>query len=245
MWWQRRKAIFLFARSVVKLSKQSNELTGDIDHSIPEYPSYNPLDYTRCQICPKFDYLQELAKKKGKEINEVVFIEHFPPTKMVNGPHTTVFVQPDQKLMLVGEAPGAMEERKLRPFIGKSGTILKNAVVRLLDGHVIRILISNVVKCRCIGQPDLPTVEACKGGLAKEVDLFNPDLIIGLGRTAMHVLTGKGYEHMLKHNRNKAFTYRGCDVRITYHPAAALRHTSYRISMNQDLRRYLDEYFKR
>ena len=98
--------------------------------------------------------------------------------------------------MLVGEAPGAMEERRLEPFVGKSGTIMRNAVKRLLDeiNKVPRILITNVVKCRCIGPPTVPIIDACKGALTREVDLFVPDLIIAMGNTAFHALTDKGYK---------------------------------------------------
>lgn len=181
----------------------------------------------------------ELAKKHDKKPEDVVYLEHFPAEYKGEG----------LKIMLVGEAPGGTEAFKLRPFIGKSGNLLRGTLKRI--GYVRdkppinRLLITNAVKCRCVGPPDMEVLRCCSASLAKEADLFAPDLIIGLGRTAFHALTGKGWEHTLGPHRRVIFNFRGFPVRLTYHPAAAFHHIHYRIELNRDLKKYLEELYVR
>lgn len=191
---------------------------------IPEFPSYEITQHTQCKYCSKN------ANRK------CVFIEHFP----------VMYQDPDAlKIMLVGEAPGNTEMNKCRPFIGRSGKLLRGTLTRIgyirKEKPIYRILITNAVKCRVIGRPDAEVMRYCSGALAREADLYSPDLIIGLGRTAFHALTGKGWEYTLRPHRKTTFDYRGFPVRLTYHPAAAFHHINYRIDLNRDLKKYLEE----
>ena len=200
---------------------------------IPEYPSYKILEHTKCEYCVKYPSLVEHAVEKGIKVDDAVFIEHFPP-EYTNG---------SKKVMLVGESPGRREMIYHRPFIGRSGQLLRRALTSLgyvrKEPPIVRLLITNTVKCPCVGSPHVEIMQHCSGALAKEADLFVPDLIIGLGKTAFHALTGKGREYILGDNRKKHYEYRGLPVRLTYHPAAALKHTNYKICFYQDLREYL------
>ena len=189
----------------------------------PEYPTYKILDHTDCSGCPKED------------TRSCVFFEHSPVGKQ--NENTT-------KVMFVGEAPGATEMRQCKPFVGRSGSLFRKAFVALVKDFPdtsFKLLITNTVKCRCVGPPDIEIVNRCAGALAKEADIFAPHLIIGLGKTSFHALSGRGFEHYLGENRGKIFEYRGYPVRVTYHPAAALRHTNYRVLMMRDLQKYLRE----
>jgi len=200
---------------------------------IPEYPSYQILKYTKCEYCPKYPSLVEHAHEKGIKLGKAVFIEHFPPE----------YTDGSKKIMLVGESPGKWEMVHHRPFIGRSGQLLRRALASLgyvrKEPPIIRLLITNSVKCPCVGPPHVNVSYCCAGALAKEADLFVPDLIIGMGKTAFHALTGKGVEYLLGENRKKHFKFRGFTVRLTYHPAAALKNINYKISFYQDLREYL------
>lgn len=203
---------------------------------IPEYPSYKILDHTSCDFCPQLSVLKAVEKKLGEEEkHKAVFLEHFPPE--YKGDEET------KRIALVGESPGRQEMVHYKPFIGRSGQILRQALNALgyvrKEPPIIRLLITNSVKCRCVLTPSVEAVRSCSGALRTEIDSFIPDLIIALGKTAFHALTDKGLEHLLGENRRKTFEYRGFPVRITYHPAAALRHTNYRICLYQDLRKYL------
>ena len=203
---------------------------------IPEYPSYRILDHTKCVDCPQMKVLKaNQAKLNDDDKDSAVFIEHFPPE--FKGDSTT------KRIAMVGESPGRRETLLLKPFVGKSGQLLRKALLQLgyvrSEPPVIRLLITNSVKCRCVLTPSVEAVRSCSGALSTEIDSFTPDLIIALGKTAFHALTDKGLEHLLGENRRKTFIYRGFPVRLTYHPAAALRHTNYRILLYQDLKKYL------
>lgn len=205
-------------------------------NKIPEFPAYNILKYTKCKYCSKYAGLSQLAKDRGMTPDKLVFIEHYP----------SMYKSPDAlKIMLVGESPGVMEMRKFRPFIGRSGILLRGTLKRIgyirTEPPIYRILITNTVKCPCVGPPEAEVMRYCAGALAREADLFSPDLIIGLGRTAFHALTGKGWEYTLGPHRRATFEFRGFPVRLTYHPAAALHHINYRIDLNRDLKKYLEE----
>ena len=95
----------------------------------------------------------------------------------------------DSRVVLVGEGPGENEDIQGRPFVGKSGKILENAMA---DAGFTRddVLITNTVKCRPPGNrdPRPEEMEACRPFLLS--DLAGRKLIVGLGRSSIKDLTG-------------------------------------------------------
>lgn len=92
-------------------------------------------------------------------------------------------------VMVVGEAPGANEDKKGVPFVGASGKILREELLNL-PGTVV---ITNVVKCRPPDNRDPHVAEkkACRPFLDEEVKHYNPDLILLVGRHAASSFLGK------------------------------------------------------
>src|SRR5262245_9310661 len=95
------------------------------------------------------------------------------------------------KVMLVGEAPGAEEEKLGRPFVGSAGRILDRA---LGEAGLSRsdVVISNLVRCR---PPDNRTphkdeAAACLPYLLEDIETYRPRLIVCLGGAALDGLTG-------------------------------------------------------
>ena len=90
------------------------------------------------------------------------------------------------EIMLIGEGPGASEDKQGRPFVGASGRFLNEL---LAQAGVTRedVWITNVVKCRPPGNRDpLPEeITACAGYLDRQIALINPKVIITLGRFSM------------------------------------------------------------
>ena len=84
--------------------------------------------------------------------------------------------------LIIGEAPGANEDKKGKPFVGASGKILRKEL-HTLPGTVI---ITNTVKCRPPENrnPKKEEKDACNPFLKKEIDHYNPDYIILVGRIA-------------------------------------------------------------
>jgi uracil-DNA glycosylase len=129
---------------------------------------------------------------------------------------------PNARLMLVGEAPGAQEDRNGRPFVGKAGQLLDDL---LADVGIDRsaTAIANVVKCRPPGNRPPTVMEArrCSGWLDRQVDLVDPALVVTLGATALRWALGGGKR--LADARQSVHDWRGRQLLATYHPSAAIR----------------------
>lgn len=131
------------------------------------------------------------------------------------------------EVMLIGEAPGYYEQVQRRPFVGRSGQLLRQTLVNIgLPPE--SVYISNIVKARPPDNRDpLPEeIEAYRPYLNLEIELINPKLIVTLGRFSMakflpdvRVSQVHGRLHKLLWQDKPRF------VLPMYHPAAALRST--------------------
>ncbi|MHC3438101.1 uracil-DNA glycosylase [Natrialbaceae archaeon A-gly3] len=96
----------------------------------------------------------------------------------------------DADLLFVGEGPGANEDSQGEPFVGRSGSVLDDALLAVgLERSAVRI--TNCVRCRPPENRD-PTgeeLEACRGYLEREIELVDPDVIVTLGKVpSQHLL---------------------------------------------------------
>jgi len=141
----------------------------------------------------------------------------------------------EAKIMFVGEAPGFHEDRQGRPFVGQAGSLLRE----LLHGIGLNrddVLITNIVKCRPPENrdPHPGEIAACQPYLDHQLRLFNPRLVVTLGRHSM----GKFFPGQMIskiHGQPKR-----ADGRIyypLYHPAAVLRSDKLRPQMDKDFQR--------
>jgi len=143
---------------------------------------------------------------------------------------------PDASLLLVGEAPGAEEDKRGEPFIGRAGKLLDKILSAINRSREKDVYICNVLKCRPPNNRDpiRSEVEKCEPYLLHQIRLINPRLIVALGRVAGQTLLN--VDKSLKTLRNTFHDYNGTPLMVTYHPAALLR--------NQDLKRFAWEDFK-
>ena len=139
-------------------------------------------------------------------------------------------------LMLVGEAPGEIEDLKGKPFIGKAGRLLDNILKAINRNRSEGVYIANIVKCRPPDNRDplQSEVQECEPYLINQINIINPKLIVALGKIAAKNLIQQ--DVALEEMRNKTHNYNGIPLRITYHPAALLR--------NPDLKKDTWEDFK-
>lgn len=131
------------------------------------------------------------------------------------------------EVMLIGEAPGYYEHVQRRPFVGRSGQLLRKTLTEVgLPPE--QVYISNIVKARPPDNRDpLPEeIDAFRPYLNREIELINPKLIITLGRFSMakflpdaRVSQVHGRLHKVMWQDKLQF------VLPMYHPAAALRST--------------------
>jgi DNA polymerase len=126
------------------------------------------------------------------------------------------------RFVLVGEAPGATEDRTGRPFVGRSGALLDLLLAEAgLDRGEGAVL--NVVKCRPPGNrtPKRVEVARCSGWLRRQLDLLDPPVVVALGLSSAKWFLGP--RTVLGEARGRPHTVDGRAVWVTYHPSAAIR----------------------
>jgi DNA polymerase len=126
------------------------------------------------------------------------------------------------RLALVGEAPGAEEDRAGRPFVGRAGRLLDELLAGAgLDRGAVAVL--NVLQCRPPGNRTPTSTEAarCRGWLDRKLEFVGPELIVTLGLSAAVAFLGRGIR--LAAVRGTVHEAAGRRVLPTYHPSAAIR----------------------
>ncbi len=138
----------------------------------------------------------------------------------------TVFGVGDRqaRLLLIGEAPGADEDARGEPFVGRAGQLL-NAMLAAIGLPREAVYIANILKCRPPGNRNPQPEEAmrCRPFLERQIALIRPSLIVALGRIAAHNLLAT--EEPLGRLRGRAHRFGdgGIPLLVTYHPAYLLR----------------------
>lgn len=126
--------------------------------------------------------------------------------------------------LIVGEAPGAEEDRQGEPFVGQAGKLLDAmlAAIGLKRGE--DVYIANVLKSRPPGNrdPGPDEVKACLPYLERQIELLEPKLILAMGRFAAQSLLASG--ESISRLRGRMHYYRGVPLIVTYHPAYLLRN---------------------
>jgi len=137
----------------------------------------------------------------------------------------TVFGVGDENAdwMLIGEAPGAEEDRLGDPFVGQAGKLLDNMLAAIGLSRGQNVYIANVLKCRPPGNrnPTPEEVEQCSPHLLQQIGLVKPKLIVAMGRFAAQTLLKS--DASIASLRGKVHTYAGVPLIVTYHPAYLLR----------------------
>lgn len=138
--------------------------------------------------------------------------------------------------MVIGEAPGAEEDRQGEPFVGKAGQLLNNMLLAIGMPRET-VYIANVLKCRPPNNrdPQADEVANCRGYLERQIALANPALILVVGRiAAQNLLQTTAPLARLRGQEHRA-PVSGTPVVVTYHPAYLLRQPSDKRKAWQDL----------
>jgi len=146
--------------------------------------------------------------------------------KLRAGCTQTVFGVGDQQAdwLLVGEAPGAEEDRLGEPFVGQAGKLLDNMLAAVELGRGNNVYIANVLKCRPPGNrnPEPDEVAKCSPHLLRQIELIRPKLILAMGRFAAQTLLHT--DATIASLRQTVHRYAGVPLVVTYHPAYLLRN---------------------
>ncbi len=131
---------------------------------------------------------------------------------------------PHARLVFVGEGPGADEDAKGEPFVGRAGQLLTEIITKGMRLRREDVYICNVVKCRPPGNrnPEPDEVASCEPFLVRQLELIGPEVIVALGKFAAQTLLRS--KTPITQLRGRWFDYRGIMLMPTFHPAYLLRN---------------------
>jgi uracil-DNA glycosylase family 4 len=131
---------------------------------------------------------------------------------------------PNADLMFVGEAPGADEDARGEPFVGRAGQLLTDIIERGIGVNRSEVYICNVIKCRPPGNrnPENDEVASCESFLFRQIDLVKPRAIVALGTFAVQALLE--VKTPISKLRGNWHEVRGVKLMPTFHPAYLLRN---------------------
>ena len=135
----------------------------------------------------------------------------------------------DADIMLVGQNPGAEEDRTGRPFVGRAGQYL-DKVLAQSGMQRSRMYLTSIVKCRTPGnrKPSSEEISVSIPYLVRQINHIAPKLVVLMGKVAWHTPRCPGIAYV-----------------ETYHPAAAMRFPEIRERFENDFRKIGEQYGKK
>jgi DNA polymerase len=149
------------------------------------------------------------------------------------------------RVMFIGEAPGADEDAQGFPFVGRAGKLL-DQIIDAIGFERDEIYVANILKCRPPQNrdPRPEEISACTPYLEEQIRLVQPKIICALGKFAAQFLTGKPKATMGQ-LRGRIHYYReSIMVLPTYHPAALLRNPQWKRVVWEDVQLLRKEYLR-
>ncbi len=140
------------------------------------------------------------------------------------------------KLVIIGEAPGAEEDKTGLPFVGRSGKLL----TKMLEAIGLSrddVFICNVLKCRPPNNrdPKSDEIKQCSIYLDKQLEILKPKYILALGRISAKRILEK--DLTMKDFRKEIHVFKNIPVMVTYHPSALLRNPKWKYDAWEDLKK--------
>jgi uracil-DNA glycosylase len=143
-------------------------------------------------------------------------------------------------IMFVGEGPGADEDAKGEPFVGRAGQLLNN-MISAMGIQREDVYIANVVKCRPPGNrtPEKDECDTCSPFLMRQIDVVQPKVIVALGAVAAKNLLA--VSDSMGNLRGRWYDFRNSKLVVTYHPAYLLRDPRQKKEAWKDLQMVMKE----
>lgn len=187
-------------------------------------PAASPFDRIEARIPEDFpgkhaETLDELRDIVGRHVFIPLDRDRIKPVFGVG--------DPDADLLVIGEAPGADEDRLGEPFVGRAGQLLTK-ILSAVGFAREDVYISNILKSRPPGNRD-PEPDEIAGHmpiLLKQIVLIRPKVILCVGKTAGNSLLGR--KSSLAALRDRELSFEGLPLFVTYHPAALLRNEQWK-----------------
>ncbi len=206
--------------------KRKTTVVADIKNTSAEEPELFPEEKEEWEKANTLEQLEGL-------------INQCTACKLHEGRNKFVFGSgnPNADVMVVGEGPGAEEDKQGLPFVGRAGKLLTD-ILKAIKFERDDVFIANIVKCR---PPDNRTplpdeMDTCLPYLKKQIEIIKPKVILCLGLTAAKGLLKK--RDSLTSMRGKVFEFENIKVMVTYHPAALLRNPNWKRPCWEDLQKF-------
>lgn len=163
-------------------------------------------------------------------------VTHCTRCELAHSRTNTVFGvgNPNADWLIIGEAPGAEEDRRGEPFVGRAGTLL-DEMLRAIGQSRDTVFIANILKCRPPNNRDPRPEEAaaCRQYLERQIELIQPKIILAVGKIAAQNLLGSS--ETVGRMRGRPHDFGGIPLVVTYHPAYLLRSPSQKAKSWSDL----------
>jgi uracil-DNA glycosylase len=213
----------------VEMSSRSSEQTlgtnAESSDGIVREDTHRVFDPGEQELAPTEDHEQRIATLREK----VIVCTKCP--HLAASRHTVVFGvgNPSANLMFVGEAPGADEDLRGEPFVGRAGELLTR-IIETMGFKRSDVYIANVLKCR----PDMPQgssgnrqptpeeMQTCLPYLRAQIEIIQPKVMVALGGVAMRGLFGTS--DPMKSLRGRWHSFGDIPVMATFHPSYLLRN---------------------
>lgn len=200
---------------------------------IPASAARAPIAAPAAEMFSRYPGLEQTADLEALR----AFIGDCKRCKLYSGRTNLVFGvgNPDADLMFVGEGPGADEDARGEPFVGRAGQLLTEIIERGMGIRRSDVYICNVVKCRPPDNrnPEPDEVAACEPFLFRQIDLVKPKVIVGLGTFAVQCLLK--VKTPISKLRGNWHEMRGIRMMPTFHPAYLLRNPGDKRLVWQDI----------
>ncbi|HEX8814358.1 MAG TPA: uracil-DNA glycosylase [Terriglobales bacterium] len=147
---------------------------------------------------------------------------------------------PKAELMFIGEAPGADEDERGEPFVGRAGQLLNN-MIKAMGLRREDVYIANIIKCRPPSNrtPERDECETCSPFLMRQIAVIQPKVIVALGAVAAKTLLA--INASMAELRGHWYDFRGTRLAVTYHPAFLLRDPRQKKETWKDLQMVMTE----
>ncbi|MBK7104332.1 MAG: uracil-DNA glycosylase [Ignavibacteriae bacterium] len=144
---------------------------------------------------------------------------------------------PNAGVMIIGEAPGADEDKQGLPFVGRAGKLLTD-ILKAINFEREEVYIANILKCRPPNNRNpLPAeMTECTPYLYKQIDLVKPKAILLLGLISAGSLLNS--KESLTKLRGNVYDINGIKTMVTYHPAALLRNPNWKRGCWEDVQKF-------
>ena len=138
--------------------------------------------------------------------------------------------------MFVGEAPGADEDIKGIPFVGRAGQLLTDIIEKGLKMSRSDVYIANVIKCRPPQNrnPEPDEVDTCEPFLFRQIEIIKPKVIVALGKFGAQTLLRT--LDPISRLRGRVYEFRGAKLIPTFHPAYLLRNPASKREVWEDMK---------